>query len=102
MTTENKTRWHVVVFEDGDSIQRDGWDPSAWMRCPVCKEGFIEAGAPYVVPGHDGYQAWRGRHDLTVIPFTCEEGHGFEICFGAHKGNTIAFWRPSAGAAQGS
>lgn len=51
-------------------------------------------GKPVVVAGNDEYAAgWNGRGDLIVIPMACENGHGYEVCLGFHKGGAHAFLR---------
>jgi hypothetical protein len=62
--------------------------------CPACGFEYTRAGTPRVVDGEDDYRAgWGGRGDLIVIPFVGECGHSWELCFGFHKGNTMAFVR---------
>ncbi len=46
------------------------------------------------VPGRDNYEAgWGGRGDLVVVPVWGECEHRWELCFGAHKGETFCFVR---------
>jgi len=63
------------------------------LVCPVCSFEYTHIGEPRTVNGNDNYDAWSGRGDLLVIPFTGECGSEWEICFGFHKGNTDTFVR---------
>lgn len=66
----------------------------ACVCCPHCGFEYVHPEQPFVEDSKDNYEAsWPGRGDLTVIPFWCESGHKFEICFGFHKGNVTAFVR---------
>jgi hypothetical protein len=68
--------------------------PYSVLHCPVCGFGYNHESPPYVESGDDAYKArWGGRGNLTAIPFHCENGHHFEVCFGFHKGNVLAFVR---------
>jgi hypothetical protein len=79
------------------SREDPGWEPGSCvrkMRCPVCHFDCIHEGAPYVVPGHDNYEAgWDGRGDLVVVPMEGECGSRFDLCFGFHKGQLMSFVR---------
>ena len=63
------------------------------LVCPDCGFEYIHIGEPRKVSGNDNYDAWSGRGDLLVIPFSGECGSEWEICFGFHKGNTDVFVR---------
>ena len=64
------------------------------LMCSVCGCNYNHVGEPYTVAGEDDYRAgWGGRGDLVVVPFEGECGHEWEICFGFHKGETMAFVR---------
>jgi hypothetical protein len=65
------------------------------VRCPCCDDFYVSVnGDPSTVDGHDSYRAaWGGRGSLLVVPFIGECGSEFDICFGVHKGNTMAFVR---------
>lgn len=63
------------------------------LVCPVCSFSYNHIGEHRKVSGKDSYEAWIGRGDLLVIPFTGECGSEWEICFGFHKGETNAFVR---------
>ncbi len=63
------------------------------LVCPDCSLEYTHIGEPRKVSGNDSYDAWSGRGDLLVIPFTGECGSEWEICFGFHKGYTDAFVR---------
>ncbi len=72
-----------------------GWsDGMLELRCPVCRDPNQRTGSPRTKHGQDDYKAgWGGRGDLLVIPIEGECGHTWEICFGFHKGATVAFAR---------
>jgi len=57
------------------------------LVCPTCKFEYTHMGKPFVIDGNDNYKAWSGRGDLFILPFSCECGSKFEICFGYHKGH---------------
>ena len=63
------------------------------LLCPVCGFHCNHIGEPRTVGGKDDYEAWAGRGDLLVIPFSGECGSEWEICFGFHKGESSAFVR---------
>lgn len=68
------------------------------IKCPICAFEYQSAGTPVVEPGNDAYEAsWEGRGDLLIIPFLCEDGHKWELCFGFHKGMTGVFVRYEEG-----
>ena len=65
------------------------------VMCPVCRFEYVHMSRRRQiiehVRGKDNYEAWEGRGDLIRIPFNCEEGHSWDLCFGEHKGMTFAF-----------
>ena len=62
------------------------------VKCPVCRFEYVHMSQIIEhVRGKDNYEAWEGRGDLIRIPFNCEEGHSWDLCFGEHKGMTFAF-----------
>lgn len=63
------------------------------LLCPVCGFNCNHIGEIRTIPGNDGYEAWYGRGDLTVIPYSGECGSEWEICFGFHKGVSSIFVR---------
>ena len=63
------------------------------VRCPICGDTYVHLSAPQRISGEDAYKSWAGRGDLVVIPMWCEAGHAWDLCFGEHKGNTVAFIR---------
>lgn len=63
------------------------------LVCPICSFEYTHIGEPRKVSGNENYEAWPGRGDLLVIPFSGECGSKWEICFGFHKGNTNVFVR---------
>jgi hypothetical protein len=64
------------------------------LRCPVCGSSYQRTGEPEFIPGSDAYRAgWGGRGGLLIIPVRGECGHGWEMCFGFHKGETATFVR---------
>lgn len=63
------------------------------LVCPDCGFEYNHIGEPRKVSGNDNYDAWAGRGDLLVIPFSGECGSEWEMCFGFHKGNTDVFVR---------
>jgi len=94
--------------EDRGNTHEMNWQ----VMCPVCRFEYVhmsyqfglllnETGDGLVKPrvhtniervrGKDNYEAWEGRGDLIRIPFNCEEGHSWDLCFGEHKGMTFAF-----------
>lgn len=76
----------VVWTRNG--IEQDG------VKCPECDHDNVHFEAPSLIEGHDNYKAgWHGRGDLIAIPFWCENGHTWTLCFGFHKGNTTTFMR---------
>mgnify|MGYP003474224453 FL=1 len=65
------------------------------LACPICSFDYNYISKPIFEDGADNYKssapAYRGH--LVRIPFVCENGHNWEICFGFHKGNTFVFFR---------
>ena len=84
-----------ITFASLASIE-DGWTiPGGYdIKCPVCDFNYVHVDKPehYM---NDDYRAWTGRGELIRIPFSCEQGHAFSLCFGFHKGNVISFWEHS-------
>jgi hypothetical protein len=86
----------VIEKPLGEIVATGLFDGEAYdlLLCPSCGGACTHGGTPAVVPGNDNYDApWAGRGDLIIVPFSCEDGCKFEICFGQHKGNTAAFAR---------
>lgn len=63
------------------------------VRCPTCGDTYVHIRTPQLISGEDSYKAWAGRGSLAIIPMHCESGHTWDLCFGEHKGNTVAFIR---------
>jgi len=51
------------------------------VTCPVCGCFFVHAGIPINEEG------------ILKIPFSCEEGHDWQVCFEQSKGTTFVFSR---------
>ena len=83
----------MVVFVPEAQIER-GWSAGTpfILNCPVCGYDYNHAGDPITVDSLDAYKAWSGRGDCVKVPFSCEQGHRYALCFGQHKGQTILFW----------
>ena len=77
--------------EDRGNTHEMNWQ----VMCPVCRFEYVHMSRRRQiiehVRGKDNYEAWEGRGDLIRIPFNCEEGHSWDLCFGEHKGMTFAF-----------
>jgi|TARA_R100001530_G_scaffold118890_1_gene86027 hypothetical protein len=74
--------------EDRGNTHEMNWQ----VMCPVCRFEYVHMSQIIErVRGKDNYEAWEGRGDLIRIPFNCEEGHSWDLCFGEHKGMTFAF-----------
>jgi hypothetical protein len=69
---------------------RPNREKSSIVRCPFCGCVYVKAGQPEHIET-DEYDQWAGRGNLTRIPFECEDGHSFNVCFGFHKGETYTF-----------
>jgi hypothetical protein len=65
------------------------------IHCPRCGFDYTHTtDTPVTEDAKDNYEAsWQGRGDLLRVPFLCENGHEFELCFGFHKGQTLVFAR---------
>ncbi len=64
------------------------------LACPECGDPFSHPSAPLVSESHDDYTAdWPGRGELIIIPIEGECGCEWQVCFGYHKGNVVAFTR---------
>lgn len=75
-------------------LDRSGFSKAYKMLCPVCQGQNQHFQQARNIPGKDSYAAnWGGRGDLKVIPFWCEFGHEWELCFGEHKGEVAVFTR---------
>ena len=62
--------------------------------CPCCGGEYVSSGTPHEIDGNDDYRAgWGGRGSLLLIPFHGECGSEWDLCFGFHKGMTMAFVR---------
>ncbi len=81
------------VIEHGEELWL-GLPEYKRLRCPLCADTYQHAGRVQAVPGRDSYEAgWGGRGDLVVVPIWGECEHRWELCFGAHKGETFCFVR---------
>jgi hypothetical protein len=73
------------------------WTGPEWgtrLKCPICSDTYQHAETWQHIPGRDNYEAgWGGRGDLVIIPVWGECEHRWELCFGAHKGETFCFVR---------
>jgi hypothetical protein len=79
---------NVIISED--PISKD----ESTIQCPVCGFEYNRITNIEKIKGNDNYKAgWGGRGDLTVIKIRGECGHDWEICFGFHKGQILAFSR---------
>lgn len=77
----------MSCIKEDQGITPDGWGEQ--MQCPKCLGEYIHQGKPYKKFGLDSHQAWEGKGDQLIIPFTCEEGCTFAICVGEDKGNSF-------------
>ena len=68
---------------------------SARLRCPICADTYQHVTSSWQhIAGRDNYEAgWGGRGDLVILPLWGECGHRWELCLGAHKGETFVFIR---------
>jgi hypothetical protein len=72
----------------------DSHGPVYGLVCPFCGFNYNHEGAPQVRHGRDHYVTQLGvRGDVIVLPFECEQGHRWALCFGYHKGNIYVFAR---------
>lgn len=77
------------------STEDAGWgDAKRNLKCPECGHEYNHLEPPYLKDGGDNYEAkWGGRGDLIVVPVEGECGSIWQVCFGFHKGNSVAFTR---------
>jgi hypothetical protein len=71
----------------GSNNEEDG------IKCPCCGFEYVDFGSPDFISRGDYQNEWHGRGQLLVIPFQGECGGAWDLCFGFHKGNTMAFIR---------
>jgi len=83
------------VFTDRHGMSRDWLHHKYAVACPICGSVYNILQESVTENGQDNYKTsapvYRG--DLVRVPFLCEAGHKWEICFGFHKGNTFVFLR---------
>ena len=88
-------RMHAVAMFGESAIDTGQIEDGA--QCPCCGYEYVHAGTPHVIDGDDSYRAgWGGRGDLIIVPFGCECGSEWDLCFGFHKGLTQTFLRVRA------
>ncbi len=82
-----------IVFLAEEEVKQ-GWndDSPGMLKCPVCGFNYTHPQEPLFLQTDD-YEFWAGRGSVIKVPFRCENGCHFTLCFGFHKGNTIAFWQ---------
>jgi hypothetical protein len=72
----------------------DGLPHYKRLRCPICTDTNQHVTTHQRVSGHDDYEAgWGGRGDVVMVSVWGECEHTWELCFGAHKGETYCFVR---------
>ena len=78
-----------------ESLNGVGPQFASRLRCPICADTYQHVTSSWQhIPGRDNYEAgWGGRGDLVILPLWCERDHRWELCLGAHKGETFCFVR---------
>lgn len=73
---------------------REGYSDTV-VKCPICEFEFNHFKQPRYEYGNDNYESSskKYRGDMIIIPFRCENGHEWELCFPFHKGNVFPFTR---------
>ena len=82
---------NAVFAPESESLGCYGTDETT-LKCPVCGYDYNHVAEPVIQPTDD-YDFWAGRGTLVSLPFWCENGHKYLLCFGFHKGNITTFWK---------